>query len=86
MNKKLIKTIMENRTADKATLDILLRLPDEAYDKLKYITENSFENGADWATRQFQGVIRKYLSDDEKLMQLIDEDECRNTESDSLTV
>ena len=86
MNKKLIKTIMENRTADKATLDILLRLPDKAYDKLKYITENSFENGADWATRQFQGVIRKYLSDDEKLMQLIDEDECRNTESDSLTV
>ena len=77
---------MENRTADKATMDILLRLPDEAYDKLKYITENSFENGADWATRQFQGVIRKYLSDDEKLMQLIDEDECRNTESDSLTV
>ena len=86
MNRKLIKTIMENRTADKATMDILLRLPDEAYDKLKYITENSFENGADWATRQFQGVIRKYLSDDEKLMQLIDEDECRNTESDSLTV
>lgn len=86
MNKKLIKTIMENRTADKATMDILLRLPDEAYDKLKYITENSFENGADWAKRQFQGVIRKYLSDDEKLMQLIDEDECRNTESDSLTV
>ena len=79
MNKKLIKTIMENRTADKATRDILLRLPDEAYDKLKYITENSFENGTDWATRQFQSVIRKYLSDDEELMQLIDEDERRNT-------
>ena len=31
MNKKLIKTTMENRTADKATMDILLRLPDEAY-------------------------------------------------------
>lgn len=79
MNKKLIKTIMENRTADKATMDILLRLPDEAYDKLKYINEHTLENGADWATRQFQGVICKYLSDDEKLMQLIDEDECRNT-------
>lgn len=79
MNKKLIKTIMENRTADKATRDILLRLPDEAYDKLKYINEHIFENGADWATRQLQNVIRKYLSDDEKLMQLIDEDECRNT-------
>lgn len=79
MNKKLIKTIMENRTADKATRDILLRLPDEAYDKLKYINEHTLENGADWATRQFQGVICKYLSDDEKLMQLIDEDECRNT-------
>lgn len=37
MNKKLIKTIMENRTADKATMDILLRLPDEAYNELKYI-------------------------------------------------
>lgn len=79
MNKKLIKTIMENRTADKATRDILLRLPDEAYDKLKYINEHILENGADWATRQLQNVIRKYLSDDEKLMQLIDEDECRNT-------
>lgn len=79
MNKKLIKTIMENRTADKATRDILLRLPDEAYDKLKYINEHTFENGADWATRQLQNVIRKYLSDDEKLMQLIDEDERRNT-------
>lgn len=79
MNKKLIKAIMENRTADKATMDILLRLPDEAYDKLKYINEHTFENGADWATRQFQGVICKYLSDDEKLMQLIDEDERRNT-------
>lgn len=75
MNKILIKAIMENRTADKATMDILLRLPDESYDKLKYITENSFEKGADWATRQFQSVIRKYLSDDEELMQLIDEDE-----------
>lgn len=41
MNKKLIKTIMENRTADKATRDILLRLPDEAYDKLKYINEHT---------------------------------------------
>lgn len=75
MNKKLIKTIMENRTADKATMDILLRLPDEAYNELKYINEHILENGADWATRQFQSVIRKYLSDDEKLMQLIDEDE-----------
>lgn len=79
MNKKLIKTIMENRTADKATMDILLRLPDEAYNELKYINEHILENGADWATRQFQSVIRKYLSDDEKLMQLIDEDERRNT-------
>lgn len=79
MNKKLIKTIMENRTADKATRDILLRLPDEAYNELKYINEHILENGADWATRQFQSVIRKYLNDDEKLMQLIDEDECRNT-------
>jgi len=79
MNKKLIKTIMENRTADKATMDILLRLPDEAYNELKYINEHILENGADWATRQFQSVIRKYLNDDEKLMQLIDEDERRNT-------
>jgi len=79
MNKKLIKTTMENRTADKATMDILLRLPDEAYNELKYVNEHTLENGADWATRQFQGVICKYLSDDEKLMQLIDEDECRNT-------
>lgn len=79
MNKKLIKTTMENRTADKATMDILLRLPDEAYNELKYINEHILENGADWATRQFQSVIRKYLSDDEKLMQLIDEDERRNT-------
>ena len=79
MNKKLIKTIMENRTADKATMDIFLRLPDEAYNELKYINEHILENGADWATRQFQSVIRKYLNDDEKLMQLIDEDERRNT-------
>lgn len=79
MNKKLIKTIMENRTADKATMDILLRLPDEAYNELKYINEHILENGADWATRQFQSVIRKYLNYDEKLMQLIDEDERRNT-------
>lgn len=75
MNKKLIKTIMENRTADKATMDILLRLPDEAYNELKYIIEHILENGADWATRQLQSVVRRYLSDDEVLMQLIDEDE-----------
>lgn len=79
MKKVLIEAILENKTADKTVIDVLNGLPDEAYDKLKYITENSFENGADWATRQFQGVICKYLSDDEKLMQLIDEDECRNT-------
>ena len=64
MKKALIEAILENRTA---------------YNELKYINEHILENGADWATRQFQSVIRKYLSDDEKLMQLIDEDERRNT-------
>lgn len=79
MKKALIEAILENRTADKTVIDVLNGLPDEAYNELKYINEHILENGADWATRQFQSVIRKYLSDDEKLMQLIDEDERRNT-------
>lgn len=79
MKKVLIEAILENRTADETVIDILSRLPDEAYDELKYINAHTLENGADWATRQLQNVIRKYLSDDEKLMQLIDEDERRNT-------
>ena len=75
MKKSLIDAFMENRTADEMVIDILSRLPDEAYDELKYINAHTLENGADWATRQLQSVVRRYLSDDEELMQLIDEDE-----------
>ena len=61
MKKALIEAILENRTADKTVIDVLNGLPDEAYNELKYINEHILENGADWATRQFQSVIRKYL-------------------------
>ena len=74
MKKILIDSILEDNTADKSVKDILNRLPDDTYDEIKYITAHSSENGADWATRQFQSIIRRYLSDDEELMQLLDED------------
>lgn len=74
MNKILIDSILEDNTADESVKDILHRLPDDTYDEIKYITAHSAENGADWATRQFQSIIRRYLSDDEELIQLLDED------------
>lgn len=74
MKEILIDSILEDNTADESVKDILNRLPDDTYDEIQYITAHSSENGADWATRQFQSIIRRYLSDDEELMQLLDED------------
>lgn len=74
MKKILIDSILEDNTADESVKAILHRLPDDTYDEIKYITAHSSEKGADWATRQFQSIIRRCLSDDEELMQLLDED------------
>lgn len=53
---------------------IMKRLPDKAVKEVEEIKEKTEEYGADWATRQFQLIVRKYLSDDKELMALLDED------------
>ena len=74
MKKKLINEFLRDKTADEDVLQILERLPDEAFAALDHISKSAEYEGAYWVTRELQKLCRKYLSDDTELMKKIDED------------
>lgn len=77
MKQKYIDRLISGRTAGEDFMYFLRKLPDEldVYLALQDIFDNTEENGADWATRQFQQIAKQYLSDDADFMRLINEDE-----------
>lgn len=75
MNQNLINNYLRDIKADDTVISVLHKLPDEAFEALMYIKRRMEENGADWTTRQLQGLCREYLYDDKELMRLLDEDE-----------
>lgn len=77
MKQEHIDRLMNGRTADKDFADFLRKLPDELdiYLTLQDIFDKAEEEGADWVTRQFQQIAKRYLSDDAELMQMIKDDE-----------
>lgn len=76
MNDAMIKKIMKNHRADDFFIDFLKEIPSIEYKHIIDIMDKTEENGADWATRQFQSVARKYLSKDNEIIKMIDaEDE-----------
>lgn len=77
MKQEHIDKLMNGRTADENFSDFLRKLPDEldVYLTLQDIFDKAEEEGANWATRQFQQIAKQYLSDDAELMQMIKDDE-----------
>lgn len=77
MKQEHIDKLMNGRTADEDFADFLRKLPDELdiYLTLQDIFDKAEEEGADWVTRQFQQIAKRYLSDDAELMQMIKDDE-----------
>lgn len=74
MKLKLINELLRDKTADEDVLQILERLPDEAFAALDHISKSAEYEDAYWVTRELQKLCRKYLSDDTELMKKIDED------------
>ena len=74
MKQKLINKFLRDKTADEDVLQLLEHLPDEAFAALDHISKSAEYEGADWATREYQKICRKYLSNDTELMKKIDED------------
>lgn len=77
MKQEYIDRLMNGRTAGEDFEDFLRKLPDEldVYLSLLDIFDKAEEEGADWVTRQFQQIAKRYLSDDAELMQMIKDDE-----------
>lgn len=75
MKEAMIRKIMKDHTADKYFMDFLREIPSIEYEHIIDIMDKAEENGADWATKQFQKIARQYLSDDTELMRMINEDE-----------
>lgn len=77
MKQEHIDRLMNGRAAGEDFEDFLRKLPDELdiYLTLQDIFDKAEEEGADWVTRQFQQIAKRYLSDDAELMQMIKDDE-----------
>ena len=77
MKQEHIDRLMNGRAADEDFEDFLRKLPDEldVYLSLQDIFDKSEEEGADWVTRQFQQIAKRYLNDDAELMRMIKDDE-----------
>ena len=74
MDQDLIDIFMQGKTADEDIIYVLERLPDEAFGELAHISNSVEYEGTDWATREYQKLCRKYLSDDTELMRKLDKD------------